>query len=253
MSSVETIHALAKRFKQVLKHLDLSVYDFALSIGDQRSEKANRVIRALGAPSFDMMYRMKETYPDLNLNWLISGKGEMLLSKTIQQPKPIETVASKPNTTLETKEKTYVEPVITESTPLNPSKPQGAKVVRVENMKGEKQVITFKVKTTDMWPTLGEGDLIRAVKTDVEELTKALNQGPLETPIFPLFEKEKFGPYPIVVLINPPIFDFLLQRLVSIDELGYLTMEGDHITSNRTKIKPRKAELWAVIEIVKRS
>jgi hypothetical protein len=43
------------------------------------------------APSSDVIFRIKQSDPDFNINWLISGIGRMMLSYQNEHPVPIMT------------------------------------------------------------------------------------------------------------------------------------------------------------------
>lgn len=66
------------RFNELLAYFKLDAFGFASAIGDQRSEKVKRILDGKGFPSFDMLLRIKKTFPDVNLNWLVRGTGHMI-------------------------------------------------------------------------------------------------------------------------------------------------------------------------------
>lgn len=39
----------------------------------------SKLVRGIGSPSYETLSKIKETYPELNMDWLISGEGEMIL------------------------------------------------------------------------------------------------------------------------------------------------------------------------------
>lgn len=73
---------LPERFKELLQYYKLDAFGFATEIGDQRSEKIKRILDGKGFPSFDMLLRIKKTFPDVNLNWLVRGTGHMINKST---------------------------------------------------------------------------------------------------------------------------------------------------------------------------
>ncbi len=247
---------LALRFKEIVADKANSVYDFAQSIGDQRSEKVNRVLRSLGAPSFDMLSRIKDTYPDINLNWLISGIGEKYGSHVNTEP---ASITQKPEAIVQDVQ----QPEITKKIPFIQSRYREDYLKVFEKPEGlqsfpsldsefyqDGTYVDFEVDQDEMEPTLQEGDIVRARKSNFQELVKALNGGVKN---LPYFNSKQYGDRPLVLVIHKDFFGFVLRRLRDADEHGYLIMEGDHIDSQRLRIKPTKAEIWLITEIRKRN
>ncbi len=78
----KTIHRIIK----LLHHLNLSARQFDMSIGSAngytlRMQKNNASVGS------DVIERIMEIYPQVNLIWLITGKGDMLLDNSPAQPK----------------------------------------------------------------------------------------------------------------------------------------------------------------------
>lgn len=65
------------RIIQFLSENNLTSTKFADSIGVQRSS-ISHILSGRNKPSFDFIEKMLITYPDLNAEWLITGKGNML-------------------------------------------------------------------------------------------------------------------------------------------------------------------------------
>ena len=72
------------RLLKILKHYDLSPSVFADRLGVQRSSLSH-LLSGRNNPSFDFMLRLTESFTEVNLDWFISGKGNML-KKQIQTP-----------------------------------------------------------------------------------------------------------------------------------------------------------------------
>ncbi len=60
----------------------MSASQFADEVGVQRSS-VSHVLSGRNKPSLDFITKIIETYPDINSDWLISGKGEMWDNKNI--------------------------------------------------------------------------------------------------------------------------------------------------------------------------
>ena len=72
------------RLLKILRHYDLSPSVFADKLGVQRSS-ISHLLSGRNNPSFDFMLRLTESFTDINLDWFITGKGNML-KKQIQTP-----------------------------------------------------------------------------------------------------------------------------------------------------------------------
>jgi len=64
------------RIEQILKQKDLSASQFADRIGVQRSS-ISHIISGRNKPSLDFIQKLLKAFPDLNVEWLITGKGTM--------------------------------------------------------------------------------------------------------------------------------------------------------------------------------
>ncbi len=67
---------MKNRIEQLIKDKGLSSVKFAETIGVQASS-ISHVVSGRSKPSFDFMEKIKTKFPELNMNWLISGEGEM--------------------------------------------------------------------------------------------------------------------------------------------------------------------------------
>ncbi|MCF2875404.1 MULTISPECIES: hypothetical protein [unclassified Tenacibaculum] len=67
--------SLKNRLKVLIKHHKLSIKSFEKSI-DVSNGYVNSITKSIG---FDKMILLLDKFPNLNITWLISGKGEMLL------------------------------------------------------------------------------------------------------------------------------------------------------------------------------
>ena len=67
--------AFIKRLQRVLAYYDLSASAFADSIKVQRSS-ISHLLSGRNKPSLEFVMRVVRTYPEVNLYWLLNGKGE---------------------------------------------------------------------------------------------------------------------------------------------------------------------------------
>ena len=82
---------IAKRLEKFIQIKKLSKSAFAQKIGIQRSTLAH-FFSGRNKPSSDFFLKIKETYPDLDLNWLISGKNRYTFEKKQPKEKKIKSV-----------------------------------------------------------------------------------------------------------------------------------------------------------------
>lgn len=75
-----------ERFTKVIEYSELTPAEFAEEIGVQRSS-ISHIISGRNKPSLDFITKIKTAFPDFEWDWLITGEGEMLISK--KEPEPI--------------------------------------------------------------------------------------------------------------------------------------------------------------------
>ena len=88
----------AKRLQKVIDFYGLSASSFAEKIGVQRSS-ISHILSGRNKPSLDFVMKVLASYPEVELYWLLNGKGHFpslsqKTSPTIQEAIP----KSKPNT-----------------------------------------------------------------------------------------------------------------------------------------------------------
>ena len=70
---------LIDRLKEYLVHAQISAYAFEQTCGVSNGYLGKQ-LKGKGAVGSDILERIKETYTDLSLVWLVTGRGIMLLS-----------------------------------------------------------------------------------------------------------------------------------------------------------------------------
>ena len=83
--------SIANRLEKFIETEMLSKSAFAQKIGIQRSTLAH-FFSGRNKPSSDFFLKIKESYPDLDLNWLISGQKSYKIKKTQTKQKKIKSV-----------------------------------------------------------------------------------------------------------------------------------------------------------------
>lgn len=63
------------RIKTIIDHYGLSVSAFADTIGVQRSS-ISHLLNGRNKPSLDFVLKLADSYPEVNLYWLLHGKGK---------------------------------------------------------------------------------------------------------------------------------------------------------------------------------
>lgn len=71
------------RIKRFIETQNMTASGFANVIGVQRSS-VSHILSGRNKPSLDFVLKLKEHYPDLNLDWLLFGTGPILMSKNTQ-------------------------------------------------------------------------------------------------------------------------------------------------------------------------
>ncbi|PRX55075.1 helix-turn-helix transcriptional regulator [Flagellimonas meridianipacifica] len=67
-------NGFVNRIKIILEHYDLGVSAFADKIGIQRSSMSH-ILNGRNKPSLDFVMKLVKTFPEVNLYWLLNGKG----------------------------------------------------------------------------------------------------------------------------------------------------------------------------------
>jgi len=72
---------MVDRIKSIMVHYQLRAAQFSDAIGMQRSALSH-VLSGRNKPSLDFVLRIKNRFPEISLDWLTLGKGNMLESET---------------------------------------------------------------------------------------------------------------------------------------------------------------------------
>ncbi|MEL4308372.1 helix-turn-helix transcriptional regulator [Joostella sp. CR20] len=73
-----------KRLEKVLEFYDLSASAFADKVGVQRSS-ISHILSGRNNPSLDFIMRILNNFPEVELYWLLNGKGNFPLSETSEE------------------------------------------------------------------------------------------------------------------------------------------------------------------------
>lgn len=72
---------IRERFKSVLSHYGIALSSIAVDSAMQT--RLSRQVNAGAAITYDTIYRLLEVFPDVSAEWLLRGKGEMLLTDNL--------------------------------------------------------------------------------------------------------------------------------------------------------------------------
>ncbi len=68
---------IAKRITSILKHYQLTAQGFADKIGMQRSTLSH-IFLGRNKPSLDMLTKISDAFPEVSMDYIIAGEGELL-------------------------------------------------------------------------------------------------------------------------------------------------------------------------------
>ena len=83
--------SIVDRIQKVIESKKLTKSAFAKEIGIQRSSLAH-FFSGRNKPSLEFFLKIKEKYPETDLNWIISGEKSQYLKKNKQKKSEIESV-----------------------------------------------------------------------------------------------------------------------------------------------------------------
>ena len=73
-----------KRFQKWLNYNDLNPNKLAENINVSRAT-ISHIMSGRNKPSVDFLHKILNKYPDLNLNWLVTGNGSMKINNDIKK------------------------------------------------------------------------------------------------------------------------------------------------------------------------
>ncbi len=77
----------SKRLEKILEYYDISAATFAEAIDVGRSS-ISHILSGRNKPSLDFVMKVVQTYPEVELYWLLNGKGSFPSSAQKAQPSP---------------------------------------------------------------------------------------------------------------------------------------------------------------------
>ncbi|MCF8714465.1 helix-turn-helix transcriptional regulator [Joostella atrarenae] len=110
-----------KRLEKVLEFYDLSASSFADKIGVQRSS-ISHILSGRNNPSLDFVMKILQNFPDVELYWLLNGKGNFPPNEDQHTPTlPKENIIPAEKTNVDSNEtiKTEIPPAINNTFPIS--------------------------------------------------------------------------------------------------------------------------------------
>ena len=75
------------RIAHIIRAKNLTAAEFAIRLGIQPSN-VSHLLSGRNNPSLDFVRKLKETFPEYNLDWIIMGKGPMTISEPFMATAP---------------------------------------------------------------------------------------------------------------------------------------------------------------------
>jgi transcriptional regulator with XRE-family HTH domain len=76
------------RIAHIIRAKNLTAAEFAMRLGIQPSN-ISHLLSGRNNPSLEFVRKLKETFPEYNLDWIVFGKGPMTVSEPFAEPKPM--------------------------------------------------------------------------------------------------------------------------------------------------------------------
>ena len=83
------------RIAHIIRAKNLTAAEFALRLGIQPSN-ISHLLSGRNNPSLDFVKKLKETFPEYSLEWIIFGRGPITVSEPIVKSTPIELASLSP-------------------------------------------------------------------------------------------------------------------------------------------------------------
>ena len=83
------------RIAHIIRAKNLTAAEFATRLGIQPSN-ISHLLSGRNNPSLDFVKKLKETFPEYNLDWIIFGRGPITVSEPFPEFTPVEAVLTPP-------------------------------------------------------------------------------------------------------------------------------------------------------------
>ena len=75
---------IGERIDEICDKLNLSKADFTRRIGLESNATISRIASGKVNPSYEVLKKIVEGFPEINIAWLLTGEGEMMSGKTTE-------------------------------------------------------------------------------------------------------------------------------------------------------------------------
>lgn len=82
------IPEMKDRIAHIIRAKNLTAAEFAIQLGIQPSN-VSHLLAGRNNPSLDFVKKLKETFPEYNLDWIVFGKGPMTVSDSLFDQKTL--------------------------------------------------------------------------------------------------------------------------------------------------------------------
>ncbi len=138
---------MTERINKIIRFYKLNSSKFADEIGVQRSS-ISHVLSGRNKPSLDFIQKLLKAYPEINSDWLILGKGKMLLD----EGNLFENIPEKTNS-IKTEESMGATTMIENTTPTSAVKVNQSNEIneakKISSQSAKKQVSKIVIFYTD--------------------------------------------------------------------------------------------------------
>ncbi|MBQ6729886.1 MAG: helix-turn-helix transcriptional regulator [Bacteroidales bacterium] len=84
----DTTMEMKDRIAHIIRAKNLTAAEFALKLGIQPSN-ISHLLSGRNNPSLDFVKKLKETFPEYNLDWIIFGRGPVTVSEPFVESAPV--------------------------------------------------------------------------------------------------------------------------------------------------------------------
>ena len=80
---------MKERINQIIRAKNLTAAEFASKLGIQPSS-VSHLLAGRNNPSLEFVKKLKETFPEYNLDWIVFGKGPVTISEPFKETAPVD-------------------------------------------------------------------------------------------------------------------------------------------------------------------
>jgi transcriptional regulator with XRE-family HTH domain len=77
--------AFRARLSKLIEALEMSASQFARELGYERPEKVYAMLKGKFLPSYDTLLAILDRFGEVNVDWLVRGRGSMFVKETLRE------------------------------------------------------------------------------------------------------------------------------------------------------------------------